>query len=217
MHAAAVLFSGGLDSTVLLASELSRSAPVWPVHVRAGLAWEAGEHLAIDRLLAATPFSGRAEPLITLSVDMTAIYSPSHWAVSGHPPAYDTPDQDVYLEGRNIGLIAQASILCRRIGATRLVLGPLAGNPFPDATDEFFSAMAHAVSLGLGRALEIAAPFRHLHKEQVIALGLELGVPLSLTLSCMDPTGTAPCGRCSKCRERRDAFTLAGISDGTQP
>ena len=48
--------------------------------------------------------------------------------------------------------------------------------------------------------------------------GLELGVPLELTLSCMNPVadGDAPplhCGRCSKCRERRDAFTAIGRPD----
>ena len=38
-----------------------------------------------------------------------------------------------------------------------------------------------------------------------------------LTLSCMNPmiTDGLPqhCGLCSKCRERRDAFTAAGVSD----
>ena len=33
--------------------------------------------------------------------------------------------------------------------ARRIVLGPLAGNPFPDATPAFFSAMAEALSRGL--------------------------------------------------------------------
>ena len=55
----AVLFSGGLDSAVLLAQELTRADAVWPIHVRSGLAWEAAEARAIARLLAAPPFAGR--------------------------------------------------------------------------------------------------------------------------------------------------------------
>jgi 7-cyano-7-deazaguanine synthase len=211
MSGSCVLFSGGLDSAVLLALERESFAPVWPIHVRAGLAWEAAEAAAIDRLLAAPPFAGRIEPLITLSVDMRDVYRPTHWAIEGRPPAYDTPDEDVYLEGRNIVLIAKAGVKCASLAVDRLALGPLAGNPFPDATAEFFAAMSRAMSLGLGQPLTIATPLSAMHKEEVVKLGRTLGVPLDLTLSCMNPSpGGRPCGRCSKCRERDDAFKQAG-------
>ena len=95
---------------------------------------------------------GRIEPLITLSVDMRDVYPPTHWAIDGRPPAYDTPDEDVYLEGRNIVLVAKAGVMCASLGVERLALGPLAGNPFPDATPEFFEAMSRAMSLGLAQA-----------------------------------------------------------------
>jgi 7-cyano-7-deazaguanine synthase len=211
----AVLFSGGLDSAVLLALERRDRDPVWPMHVRAGLAWEEAERRAIDCLLAAAPFAGRVQPLQTLTVDMRDVYPPTHWAVVGRPPAYDTPDEDVYLEGRNIVLISKAAVLCARLGIERLALGPLAANPFPDATPDFFGAMARAMSLGLGRPFSIATPLIHLHKEDVVQLGLALGVPLELTLSCMNPSGDEHCGECSKCRERRDAFVAAGVTDPT--
>jgi 7-cyano-7-deazaguanine synthase len=215
MAASAVLFSGGLDSAVLLALERRDHAPVTPIHVRAGLAWETAERHAIDRLLAAPPFAGRVEPVRDLVVDMRDVYPPTHWAIAGTPPAYDTPDEDVYLEGRNIILIAKAAVLCARIKADRLVLGPLAGNPFPDATPDFFQAMARAMSLGLDRPLTIATPLVTMHKDAVIALGVSLGVPLGETLSCMNPQGDRHCGLCSKCRERRDAFSEAGVPDPT--
>ncbi len=211
MSGSCVLFSGGLDSAVLLALERQTFAPVFPLHVRAGLAWEDTEAGAIARLLASPPLAGRIEPLITLTVDMRDVYSSDHWAVQGRPPAYDTPDEDVYLEGRNIILISKAAVVCARLGVGRLALGPLAGNPFPDATPEFFAAMSHAMSLGLGRPVAIAAPLSTFHKEDVVKMGVELGVPLELTLSCMNPQDGRPCGQCSKCRERDDAFKAAGI------
>ena len=46
-------------------------------------------------------------------------------------------------------------------------------------------------------------------------IGARLGVPMELTLSCMQPVDSAHCGRCNKCRERREAFTAAGIEDRT--
>jgi 7-cyano-7-deazaguanine synthase len=204
----AVLFSGGLDSAVLLALERRDHDRVWPIHVRAGLAWEAAEARTIARLLQAPPFAGRIEPLTTLAVDMRDVYPASHWAIEGRPPAYNTPDEDVYLEGRNVVLTSKAAVWCARHGVSRLALGPLAGNPFPDATPEFFKAMGRALSLGLGSPITLAAPLAGFHKEDVITLGLELGVPLELTLSCMNPgEGDRPCGQCSKCRERDDAFS----------
>jgi 7-cyano-7-deazaguanine synthase len=213
--ASAVLFSGGLDSAVLLAQEIAGGQATWPIHVRAGMAWEDAEARAIARLLHAPPFLARTAPVTTLTIDMREIYPASHWAVVGEPPAYNTPDEDVYLEGRNIVLISKAAVLCARLKVTRLVLAPLAGNPFPDATSEFFTAMGTAMSLGLAHQLEIAAPFSNLHKEDVIQLGVKLGVPLEHTLSCMRPDGDRHCGLCSKCRERQDAFRAAGVLDRT--
>jgi 7-cyano-7-deazaguanine synthase len=216
MPTSAVLFSGGLDSAVLLALELKTSERVQPIHVRAGLAWESAEARAIDRLLAVPPFAGRVAPLVSLNLDMRDVYPATHWAVAGHPPAYDTPDEDVYLEGRNIILVAKAAVLCARLRVDRLALGPLQGNPFPDATPEFFQTMARAMALGLARPFTIATPLTTYHKGDVVTLGVGLQVPLELTLSCMNPAGDLHCNRCSKCRERRDGFTEAGLVDPTQ-
>jgi 7-cyano-7-deazaguanine synthase len=216
MSASAVLFSGGLDSAVLVAAERRSHDPVWPIHVRAGLAWEDAEAGAIARLMAAPPLAGRVRPVTTLQLDMRDVYPPTHWAVVGKPPAYDTPDEDVYLEGRNLVLSSKAAVLCARLHVERLALGPLAGNPFPDATPEFIAALSRALSLGLGRELHVVTPLVTMHKEDVIKLGLELGVPLELTLSCMNPVGDRHCGQCSKCRERHDAFLAAGVNDPTE-
>lgn len=212
---AAVLLSGGLDSAVLVADE-SRTQHIQPIYVSVGLAWESAELAVLDRLLARPPFEGRVLPLARLEFTMRDIYAPTHWAIRGTPPAYDTPDEDVYLVGRNVVLLSKAGVFCaqRRIG--RLSLGPLAGNPFPDATVAFFDAMARALSLGLDRPLTIAAPFGAMHKADVIRLGQSLGVPMELTLSCMNPQRALHCGLCSKCRERRDAFSEAGVIDGTR-
>lgn len=208
MPISAVLFSGGLDSAVLLAQEIEQHRGAQPIHVRAGMAWEDAEARTIDRLLALPPYAGRVSPVITLTFDMREVYPPSHWAITGTPPAYDTPDEAVYLEGRNIVLIAKAAVLCARLKISRLALGPLAGNPFPDATPQFFETMSHAMSMGLAHPLEIAAPLAALHKDDVIRLGRTLAVPLELTLSCMNPQpGDHPCGLCSKCRERDQAFS----------
>ena len=118
---------------------------------------------------------------------MRDVYPPDHWAIVGRAPGYDTPDEDVYLIGRNLTLLAKAGVVAARADARRIALGPLAGNPFPDATPAFFAAMGEALSRGLAHALSIATPFAALHKHQVIELGARLSVPFELTLSCMQP------------------------------
>jgi 7-cyano-7-deazaguanine synthase len=166
--------------------------------------------------LAATPaFGGRVRPLARLELPMRDVYPASHWAMRGTPPAYDTPDEDVYLAGRNIILLSKAGVYCAGAGIHRLAIGPLAGNPFPDATPAFFSAMGQALTLGLDHRVEVMAPFAALHKADVVKLGARLGVPMELSMSCMNPQGGRHCGLCSKCRERRDAFDEAGIPDRT--
>ena len=132
----AVLLSGGLDSAVLLAEEAARDE-VQPVYVSVGLAWEAAERAIVEQFLAAAVFSHRVRPLASLSVDMRDVYAATHWAVVGHPPAYHTPDEDVYLPGRNVILLGKAGIYCAAAQLDRLVLGTLEHNPFPDATAEF--------------------------------------------------------------------------------
>ncbi len=215
VNSTAVLLSAGLDSAVLAAAE-ALQGHVHPIYVSTGLAWEKDELTALGRLLAAPPLRGRVEPLARLSFTVEDLYPETHWARRGTPPAFDTPDEDVYLPGRNIILLSKVAIYCARHEIRRIALGSLAGNPFPDATPQFFAAFAQGLSLGLGFTLTIDTPLSTMHKDEVIALGLKLGVPLGLTLSCMNPQGGLHCGQCSKCRERRDAFLDARVEDPTE-
>jgi 7-cyano-7-deazaguanine synthase len=222
----AVLLSGGLDSAVLLAEEAAR-AEVQPIYVSVGLAWERAERDMVERYLAAIDSTFRLRPLVSLSIDMRDVYPATHWALVGRPPAYHTPDEDVYLPGRNVVLLSKAGVFCAGARIGRLVLGTLDHNPFPDATPEFRTAMADALSKGLGWRLDIDAPYARVTKAEVIRRGAALGLPLELTLSCMNPVASASevpewsaparhCGLCSKCRERHDAFLQAGLGDPTE-
>lgn len=210
----AVLCSGGLDSVVLVAAQ-SRTHVVQPIYVSVGLVWEAAERASLDALAATATFAGRVRPPIRLEMTMGDVYAPTHWAIRGTPPAYDTPDGDVYLAGRNVILISKAAVFCAGAGIHRIAIGPLAGNPFPDATPAFFEAMGRALSMGLDHAIAVVAPFAAMHKADVIRLGASLRVPFDLSMSCMNPSGGRHCGLCSKCRERRDAFDEAGVADPT--
>ena len=213
----AVLFSAGLDSAVLLAhaAAVTPGAAVQPVYVSVGLAWERDELAMAERLFASCTLAARVLPIKTLRFSMLDVYPPAHWAVRGEAPGSDTPDADVYIDGRNVVLLSKAAVFMARAGIARVMLGTLQDNPFPDASPEFFDAMGRALSIGLAAPIGIEAPFAHMRKSEVIRRGRALGVPLELTMSCMQPEGEWHCGRCSKCRERRVGFREAEEPDPT--
>lgn len=210
MTATAVLASGGLDSAALLADLATRGA-VHPIYVRAGLPWEHEEIGALRSFTDALVADGEPiEPVVELSVAGAALYG-DHWSLTGQVPAYDEPDETVYLPGRNVILLGLAGVWCATHGVNTIALGTLGGNPFADATPEFFDSYARLLSEALGHELHVEAPFRGLGKEELVRRFSHL--PLGLTLTCMAPVNGVHCNACNKCRERREAFEAAGVAD----
>ena len=208
-----VLLSGGLDSAVLL-SHVGQTEPVTPVHVRCGYAWEHAEAHCISRLMRSA-LAPRIKTLQTISFDMRDMLPEGHWAVTGIAPAYDTEDEDVYLDGRNILLLSKAAVLASKLKIRKIAIGLLKGNPFPDATQMFLSTMGRALTLGLAHDIQILTPFATWTKADVVREAKRVGLPLDLTISCMSPIGGRHCGVCSKCRERHNGFVDALIHDPT--
>lgn len=207
----AVLASGGLDSAVLLA-DLARTATVVPVYVEAGLAWEAEELSALRAFLAALN-DPNVEPLTMLELPVRRLYG-EHWSASGkNVPGYDAPDSAVYLPGRNVLLLGVTAVWCALHDVGTIAVGSLDANPFPDATPAFFDGYGRLLSEALAHPIEIVAPYRSLHKHDLIARFATL--PLHLTLTCMAPRDGKHCNACNKCRERREAFRDAGVEDRT--
>jgi 7-cyano-7-deazaguanine synthase len=207
-----VLCSGGLDSGVLLVELARITGRAVPIFVRAGHPWEAAERASLDRFITTVAEPGIA-PVRELAVPMADVYG-AHWSITGDAPGWDAPDPEVEIPGRNLILLAKAFVLAALEDWPTLALGSLAGNPFPDATPEFFAAFADVASRGVGHPIEIVLPYRALRKDDVIRRGSAL--PLHLTLSCNRPDGDGRhCGDCNKCRERVDAFARAGVADRT--
>jgi 7-cyano-7-deazaguanine synthase len=208
----AVLASGGLDSAVLTAEFLGEGRVVQPIYIRFGLAWEHTEEAHLQRFLDTLPNPG-LRSLVTLDLPVADTYG-SHWSLSADDvPDADTPDEAVYLPGRNLLLLAKSSIWCALHGYPVIALGTLKGNPFADSSREFFGDVEALVQTALDHRLEIATPFSELDKAEVLERGRQL--QLQHTFSCIDPTAGVHCGRCNKCAERQHAFADASIDDVT--
>jgi 7-cyano-7-deazaguanine synthase len=210
--ARAVLVSGGLDSAILLGESLRSPGRIFPLYVRCGLYWERVELEHLRRFLDAvrTP---ALQPLHVLEMPVRDLYT-EHWSLSGeNVPDASTPDEAVFLPGRNVLLLAKAILWCHLRGVGEVALAPLESNPFPDATPEFFAAFEALVNRAVGGAVRVRQPYLGLHKPDVMRRGREL--PLHLTFSCIRPVAGKHCGTCNKCAERRNAFRDAGLPDRT--
>ncbi len=208
----AVLASGGIDSAVLVAHLARSYRVVQPIYVRFGLAWEVVEELHLRKFLD-TLANPAVHPLVTLEFPMGDVYG-AHWSVSGEQVPDDaTPDEAVYLPGRNLLLLSKTAVWCALNGYPSIALGVLKGNPFPDSDSSFYEALEAAVIQGLSSPIKFIAPFAALTKREVISLGR--GLALDLSFSCIAPVDGLHCGQCNKCAERRKAFNGLDAPDPT--
>ena len=129
---------------------------------------------AVERLLATAPFAALA-PLARLTFPARDLYPATHWALTGTPAGFDTPDEDVYLTGRNVMLLSKAAIHCAQPDRPSDRDGPLATIPFPMRRRSSSRHARRTLSLGLDHDIEIDAPFASLHKNDVMTLGLSSG------------------------------------------
>jgi len=211
--AVAVLASGGLDSAILVAELVTDGRQVTPIYVRFGLAWEDVEARHLERFLASLP-APNLMPLVVLDLPVADIYG-AHWSVTGQEvPDDGSPDEAVYLPGRNLLLLAKSSVWCALNGIPTIALGTLAANPFPDADREFFSGFSALAGRALGCRLEVVTPFAGRAKHEVLEVGRPFA--LDLTFSCIAPSSERHCGRCNKCAERQVAFRELGLADTTE-
>jgi 7-cyano-7-deazaguanine synthase len=208
----ALMLSGGIDSAVLLDQLMSRGWDVAPIYIRTGCAWESCELFAIRRFLAALA-QARLSDLVMLDMPLEDLYG-DHWSISGADPPDDTsPHEAVFLPGRNPLLLIKPSLWCWMHGIEHLALATLSGNPFEDATPEFFARFEAMFRVATGHHVQIARPFERLPKHRVLEMGRHL--PLELTFSCLAPVDGLHCGRCNKCAERRRAFRELQLPDAT--
>jgi 7-cyano-7-deazaguanine synthase len=210
--ALAILISGGLDSAILLGEALRDRVAVHPLYIRSGLYWETAELHHLRRFLEAVP-GPALQPLHILDLPVTDLYG-SHWSLNGQEvPDANSPDEAVFLPGRNVLLLAKAILWCHLRDVPVLALAPLEGNPFPDATPAFFQAYQNVVNEAVAGAVQVLRPYAGLSKTEVLQRGR--GLPLALTFSCIRPVAGRHCGCCNKCAERRRAFAAAGMADPT--
>ncbi len=126
-----------------------------------------------------------------------------------------------YVPARNTIFLAYALSWAEVVQASDIFLGVNAidYSGYPDCRPEFIATFENLANLGTkagveGRRFHIHTPLIKFSKSEIIRKAVELGVDLSLTHSCYDPSleGFA-CGECDSCLLRLKGFREAGLRD----
>jgi 7-cyano-7-deazaguanine synthase len=221
MKRAIVLLSGGIDSTTTLAIAVAEGYEAYALSFDYGqrhqIETEAARRVA-DSLGAREHrvakidlriFGGSA---LTDQIDVPK-------KRSGEEIAHGIPV--TYVPARNTIFLSYALAWAEVISASDIFLGvnSIDYSGYPDCRPEFIEAFENLANLGTktgieGRRFQIHTPLIKLSKAEIIRKAAELGVELSLTHSCYDPTpeGLA-CGECDSCLLRLKGFREAGLKD----
>lgn len=210
-----LIYSGGLDSTVLLHFLASKNAIAEAISINYGqkqikelefakrnCAKLGVAHKIIDLSCLADIFGNCA--LTNKSVDVPeGSYAPSNIAVTVVP-------------NRNMIMLAIAASRAMALDCDSVAYAAHSGDHalYPDCTPQFADALANAIRLADNRKIELFRPFINMTKSDIVRLGADLNVNFQDTWSCYKGEDEH-CGKCSTCQERKLAFQEANVPDPT--
>lgn len=85
---------------------------------------------------------------------------------------------------------------------------------YPDCRKIFVDSLDKTCKLGNWEQIDIIAPFINFTKKEIVETGKFYNVEMSKTWSCYNGR-KYHCGKCGTCVERKEAFQLSNIKDNT--
>jgi len=184
-----VLFSGGVDSTVLLTEALLQGQlglALWYRYQHPAAAAEYRARIAIEN-----HFTQQGLPVVSAELS---------------PPLFglDATDLGAGVVGprvvpvRNQVFVSIAVAMAAARGFSEVWIGAQAqdASAYPDCRPGWIEAMD---KLALEWGVRVRAPLIRMSRAQVRTKGQSMGAPLSLCSSCYQPIDGLPCGGCSSC------------------
>lgn len=214
-----VLFSGGVDSTTALYWARRYYEKV------AALSFDYGQRNRVELRLARRLTRRLALPHEILRIDLRRVGGSALTDTNIPLPSPRRAEEIrrgiplTYVPFRNGIFLSLASAWAEVRGIHGLVCGfhTIDSPNYPDTRMPFVRAMERAIKQGTraafsGERPRIITPFIRMTKAEIIRRGLALGADYSNSISCYRGD-EIPCGGCSACLIRREAWKEAGAED----
>lgn len=208
-----VSFSGGIDSSVLVAQLLKEGHSVRCVAFSYGSKHNTYE---LDAMRWLCKFFGLPYRIF----DLNSIFSCMDSSLlnntapipEGH---YESPEmKKTIVPGRNMIFASILTGVAESSHSQAIALGIHQGDHvvYPDCRPKFALFMNQAIQAATDYKIKLITPFINLNKSTIVKLGNELKVPFGLTRTCYKDQLIA-CGKCGSCVERLEAFEQNGLKD----
>lgn len=219
---AVVVFSGGMDSTVVLYHCLQQHEEVYcltydynqrhreeinkavdiTTDIGVGEGQRIKEHRVVD-----LGFYGQLASASALT--NSNINVPKMKEVIGHP------QNAAYVPNRNMVMLSIAVGYAESVNARDVYYGAALADDtsgFWDACSSFLKIYNETLALNRLNTIQVKAPLIEMSKKNIINYGIKLGADLSKTLTCYSGKDKN-CGECPSCSARIKGFIDAGFID----
>jgi 7-cyano-7-deazaguanine synthase len=213
MNKAVIIYSGGLDSTVLLTKCKKEFDEIVALNFNYG-----SKHNDKERGAARKVCKILDVKLVEVNLPFINELFKSNLLQSGGtiPEGhYEDPImRRTVVPYRNSIMLSIAAGFAESIGAKYVAIANHAGDHeiYPDCQKEYIKAFAAGIRLGGYGEIIIHSPFVDWGKNDIVRYGVEIGAPLELSWSCYKG-GEKHCGLCGTDVERIEAFKLNKIID----
>lgn len=215
-----LVYSGGLDSTVLLADLLHKGHEVGIVNFYYGSKHNAAERASARDICNRFNIAEDKRWFFNLTpimenFDSALLANSDEKIPEGHYAAENM--KRTVVPFRNGIMLSIAAGLAESKGYTAVAIAAHAGDHYiyPDCRPEFLQHMESAMHAGTEKGVVLFAPFSHCTKTDIARIGAQLRAPMHLSYSCYNG-GELHCGKCGACTERKEAFRDSGTQDFTK-